>query len=121
MEPKPLRSEVLDAAVASALSDLALRPRVRFRHRFVRLILFGSRARGDARPDSDVDVAVVLRGPLANRWADKEAMIDDTYPILLATGLYLQPWPIAEESLLNPEIASNPELVRQIPIDGVAA
>jgi predicted nucleotidyltransferase len=27
-----------------------------------RLVLFGSRARGDADPDSDVDVAVVYRG-----------------------------------------------------------
>lgn len=30
------------------------------RHRIRRLILFGSRARGDSRPDSDYDVLVVL-------------------------------------------------------------
>ena len=36
--------------------------RDRIVHEFhpVRLILFGSRARGDARPDSDVDLLVVL-------------------------------------------------------------
>lgn len=30
--------------------------------RLERVVLFGSRARGDARPDSDWDVAVFLRG-----------------------------------------------------------
>lgn len=28
------------------------------------LILFGSQARGDAGPDSDVDIAVILEGPI---------------------------------------------------------
>lgn len=30
--------------------------------RLVRLVLFGSRARGDAEPDSDIDILVVLEG-----------------------------------------------------------
>jgi len=32
--------------------------------RLVRLVLFGSQARGDARPWSDIDVMLVLRGPV---------------------------------------------------------
>jgi len=47
---------------------------VKFRHalqdlyggRIERVVLFGSRARGDARPDSDYDVAIFLHG-LADR------------------------------------------------------
>ena len=31
--------------------------------RVERVVLFGSRARGDARPDSDYDVAVFLKDP----------------------------------------------------------
>lgn len=34
--------------------------------RLKRLMLFGSRARGDANPESDVDVLVVLEGPISS-------------------------------------------------------
>lgn len=34
--------------------------------RLQRLILFGSQARGDATPESDVDVLVVLKGPISS-------------------------------------------------------
>ena len=38
-----------------------------FGERIERVVLFGSRARGDARPDSDYDVALFLYD-LADRW-----------------------------------------------------
>lgn len=38
-----------------------------------RMVLFGSRARGDARPDSDYDVAVFLKGT-PNRWTELQRL-----------------------------------------------
>lgn len=52
MNDEELRRAV-EAGVRAALPDLSW------------LALFGSRARGDATPDSDVDVAVLACGPIA--------------------------------------------------------
>lgn len=38
--------------------------------RIERIVLYGSRARGDARPDSDYDIAVFLKDLASNRWDD---------------------------------------------------
>ncbi|MBV9993231.1 MAG: nucleotidyltransferase domain-containing protein [Alphaproteobacteria bacterium] len=39
--------------------------------RLKRVLLYGSRARGDHHEDSDYDILVVLEGPL-DRWPDKK-------------------------------------------------
>jgi predicted nucleotidyltransferase len=46
------------------LSELRSRFEALYGPRFVRLVLFGSHARGDAEPGSDIDVLVVLEGPV---------------------------------------------------------
>ena len=43
--------------------------------RLERLVLFGSRARGDGDIDSDIDVLVVLKGPVDRR-SERERSID---------------------------------------------
>ena len=42
--------------------------------RLERVVLFGSRARGDAREDSDYDIAVFLKG-FTDRWQEVERLI----------------------------------------------
>jgi predicted nucleotidyltransferase len=48
----------------SLLAELRSRFKALYGPRLVRLMLFGSQARGDAEPGSDIDVLVVLEGPV---------------------------------------------------------
>jgi uncharacterized protein len=48
--------------IQTILTELRRRFEVLYRERLVRMVLFGSQARGDAEPGSDIDVLVVLKG-----------------------------------------------------------
>lgn len=52
------------------------------RDRLRGVVLYGSEARGDAAPDSDIDVLVLLEGPIAY-WDDLRANIEAVYPLVL--------------------------------------
>ena len=60
--------------------------------RLERVVLYGSRARGDARPDSDYDVAVFLQG-LNSRWDEIDRIIDITHGILVDKGTVIHAMP----------------------------
>ena len=60
--------------------------------RLERLVLFGSRARGDARPDSDYDVAVFLRH-MGDRFAEMDRLADLSTHILDKTGAFIHAMP----------------------------
>jgi predicted nucleotidyltransferase len=53
--------------------------------RIERVVLFGSRARGDADADSDYDVAVFLRG-MADRWCETHRLAEIGTDVLDDTG-----------------------------------
>ena len=50
--------------LATILRELRSRLDALYGERLVRLVLFGSQARGDPEPGSDIDVLVVLKGPV---------------------------------------------------------
>ena len=74
----------------------------RFGRRVQDIYLFGSRARGSHRADSDLDIAVLLHGaPEALSLVDRE-LPDVTYPIEIERGLHIQAWALpADESRGN--------------------
>ena len=61
-------------------------------YRIERVVLFGSRARGDAEPDSDYDIAVFIKD--AGTFADESARLAAvTTDILLETGAVISATP----------------------------
>jgi predicted nucleotidyltransferase len=65
--------------------------------RLERVVLFGSRARGDAQPDSDYDVAVFLNGMngSADRWAELHRLAALRVKFIDETGAFFdaKPYP----------------------------
>lgn len=82
-------------------------------------IVYGSRARGTHRPDSDADVAVLLRGQHQRFLTAKLDMADAAFDVLLETGILISPLPIWLNEWEHPESFSNPELLRNIDREGV--
>jgi predicted nucleotidyltransferase len=60
--------------------------------RIERLVLFGSRARGDAHADSDYDIAVFLED-LSDRWREFHRLADLRAEILAETNAFLEARP----------------------------
>jgi predicted nucleotidyltransferase len=92
VQEKPY-NEVMDAAAAltenevrTALAVLAERLRSLLGSSLARLVLYGSRARGDADPDSDIDVAVIVRdaGP-----RERDRIFEAVADVELETGVPL--------------------------------
>jgi len=60
--------------------------------RIERVVLYGSRARGDARTDSDYDVAVFLND-MADRWTEIDRLVEIADRLLDETGAVINALP----------------------------
>lgn len=65
--------------------------------RIERVVLYGSRARGDARSDSDYDVAVFLKD-MADRWNEIDRIVEIEVGILDETGAVINALPFSAGS-----------------------
>jgi predicted nucleotidyltransferase len=65
--------------------------------RIDRVVLFGSRARGDARPDSDYDVAVFLT-ELPDRWKELDRLADLSISFIDNSGAFFDAKPYLASS-----------------------
>ena len=85
----PASARTLDPRIARAMREFARR--ISTQYPVQKVILFGSRARGTERSDSDADVAVLLRGARGHFLDTKLDMVDVAYEVLLETEVHIQP------------------------------
>ena len=84
-----------------------------FGDRIERVVLFGSRGRGDSGPDSDYDVAVFLRD-MDDRWAETKQLADISTEILMDTDEFVHAMPFRAGAWNE-----RTPLMREIRIEGV--
>jgi uncharacterized protein len=87
---------------SSMLTD-AIRKEIRsrleaaFRERLQGVLLFGSAARQEARPDSDLDLMVLLQGPV-RLGRDLETIVRALYPVQLELEVPIHAIPVSGKS-----------------------
>ena len=84
--------------------------------RFAGLVLYGSYARGEAGPDSDVDLLVLLDGPV-DRWAEIARLVDVAYDLEVESGEMLS---LIARSTADFDAATTP-ILRNVRREGIAA
>jgi len=104
-----MKRDKLLAQIKASLQDV-------FGNRLKGVILYGSEARGEAKEDSDVDVLVLLDGPIA-LGKDLDIIIHALYPLQLEILRPLHVMPVNVESYNAGEYA----LYRNVKEEGVAA
>lgn len=105
-------------AERKALDDYVAAVHRHYGARLVDILIFGSRARGDARPDSDADLAVILEDGDWRFWDEKWLLAGLAYDVLLEHGLYIQPWPIPRSGWESPATHRKQRFIEAIQKDG---
>jgi predicted nucleotidyltransferase len=83
----------------------------------VKLVLYGSKARGDSHPESDIDVLLVLRDEFD--WRTKHAIYDVCFDIDLEYDVLLQPIVCSQARYDDPLIRAT-SLYQNVLEEGVA-
>jgi len=95
MMMRPPRDPIL-ARFRAALTET-------YRDRLSRAVLFGSRARGEAEPDSDYDIAVFLRD-MPNRFEEMSRLADISTYLLYETGSVIHALPYQATTYNDPRM-----------------
>ena len=93
--------------------------RIRQRYALSEAYLFGSRARQQVGRESDVDIALLLKGKTGSRTDTAVEMAAIAFDVMLETGVLVDALPFWEDEWAHPERFGNPALIQNILRDGV--
>lgn len=80
--------------------------------RFAGLVLYGSEARGEATPDSDIELLVLLRPPF-DFFREREVVIDLLYPLQLESDRLIFARPADEDTFEHGRLQLYPNAKRE--------
>ena len=113
----------VDRATAQAMDEFIDRLRHADLPPVQRVLLYGSRARGDHGDDSDIDIAVVFRGapPEKCPYDLLHRLTDIGYEVALSNRgeLHPSPRPVFEGQLADPSTAKNPNFYQNVVREGI--
>jgi uncharacterized protein len=117
-----MSAEANEADLSDRLSPEALRHLLEFKRevdialpgQVERMMLFGSRARGDAEEDSDYDVAVFIRDSVSD--SQVQSVLSDTAFEHMLEGVYISPIALPDDYLSRADYTA---LAEDISRDGI--
>ncbi len=83
-----------------------------------RAVLYGSRARGDNRPDSDADLAIIVSG-CDDVWQLTWMFGGLAFDVYMETDILIQPVVISLSDWLHPERFMRPSFLRNVAREGI--
>jgi predicted nucleotidyltransferase len=111
-----LAATALSPQMQSAIASFVSRVRAALGQNLVEVRLFGSRARGDSQPDSDIDIALIVE---ADRAQAEDIAIDIAFDVNVASDIYISPR-VIERSVLSHPVWRTTGFVQALEREGVA-
>jgi DNA invertase Pin-like site-specific DNA recombinase/predicted nucleotidyltransferase len=114
---QPVKKPKLDAETTKA--GRSFLRHLKGRYVPLQALVYGSRARGTHRVDSDADIAVILKGRRGDRQGVAMDMAGIAFDVMQETGILIDPLPLWESDLKRPELFTNPQLIENIKREGL--
>jgi predicted nucleotidyltransferase len=119
LSPQRLEVRQMDSQSEAVAQEVKAALAQAYGDRLAALYVFGSRARGDHRPDSDLDLAVILRNASPSLASVDDALLEVTYPIEIKRGVHIQAWALAADDAGQPSTAYRSRLAETIRREGI--
>ena len=114
-----LGMSALDSRTRSTAAAFRRHLEERYGPRLRAVYVYGSRARGDHRPDSDLDAAVVL-DRVDDYWREVDGVFDAAYRTFMEPdGILVHALPFPEDALRDPDRHQDGHLAKAVLREGV--